>query len=734
MQTKSAAPAPAADDGLLEIDLSVLLKAVLVRWKLCAAIVTGIVALALVYCYMATPIYMANCRMLVEPGNLKVTQITEVYDAEVGRDSRSRDAFMATQIQLLTSDNILAKVFEHFRFGEKEGYASSKEPLAALARQIVIAQIPNTSLLNIGFKDKDPRFSAEVTNFLARTYMDHSRQRSRGLPERGLETLQDELVNMEQRRMEAIRRINEYKKQHDILSVDASQKLGIARVSELDRASVSAQAELAQAQATVEAIAQWRKEGRRLDSIPEAIANPTLTQFKVARLQAQATLLKTLQDFGPGHKSVEIQRHVIRDMDQAINNETENSLTSAQAALASARSRVAIIDAERTQAIADLKKLDQIADEYKLLEDNLKGAETSYNMVLQRVNELQISRSADSGAGGTFQIIVPAVPPQKAAFPKKAKTVAIAGAASVMLSIMLCIVLELLDSTVKRREEIESISGVPVFGFIPRAKEGDRVDYASYDDPQGSVAESFRSLRTSLSLSSAGRKARILAITSSVPGEGKSFTSLNLAVTFARAGKKVVLLDADLRRHRLTKVFGLEGSAVGISNLLAGDIPLSCWGDLAAAPLPDLSLSVLPSGPIPPNPSELLSGELLEPLLKELTDRFDIVIIDAPPVLAVSDTRTLAAIPEVKFLTVVRMLMTEKKQLAMTFDAFSTIGAKVIGTVLTNADVRTEGYGSYSGHGHGYKYGYGYRYDYGTDETSSAKRPWYAKLLSRRRG
>ncbi|MCQ2444961.1 MAG: polysaccharide biosynthesis tyrosine autokinase, partial [Mailhella sp.] len=655
--------AAAADDSLLEIDLSVLMKAVLSRWKLCAAICTGAVAVAAAYCLMTTQIYLANCRMLVEPGNLKV-----------GRDSRSRDEFMATQIQLLTSDNILARVFERFRFGEKAPYNVSREPLAALASRFVVSQIPNTSLINIGFKDKDPAFSAEVTNFLARTYMDDSRQRSSGFSERGLEKLQEELVNMEQRRMEAIRRINDYKMRHDILSVDAAQKMGIARVSELDKTSVSAQADLAQAKAAVEAIARWRQEGRRLDSIPEAIGNPTLTQFKVARLQAQATLLKTLQDFGPGHRSVEIQRQVIRDMDEAIAHETENSLTSAQAELASAESRVAIIASERAQAIADLKKLDRIADEYRLLEDNLKAAEASYNLVLQRVNELYISRSTDSSSGGTFQIIVPATPPMKAAFPQKTKVLAITGAAAMMFSIMLCIVLELLDSTVKRREEIEGITGIPVFGFIPRAK-CERPDFVVMDEPQGQAAESFRSLRTSLSLSGEARRARILAVTSSIPGEGKSFTSANLAMTYAQAGKNVLLLDCDLRRHRLTTMYGLSSAAVGMSNLLAGDAPLASAPGLLVSPVKGLSLSVLPSGPIPPNPSELLSGEMLQPLLKDLMERFDLIIIDAPPVLAVSDTRTLAAIPDVRFLTVVRMFMSEKRHLAMMFDAFGTIGA-----------------------------------------------------------
>ncbi len=716
------------DSDIIEIDLSVLFKAVLTRWKLCFFLCAAVIALALTYCYTATPIFVANCRMLVEPGNLKVTQFQDVYDSEFGSDSRSRDAFMATQIQLITSDNILAKAFEHFHFAEKEPFVTAREPLKTFAKLIEIAQVKNTSLLDIGFQSEDPAFSAEVSNYLARTYMEDSRQRVSGFSERGLEKLQDELVNMEAARRKAIERLNEYKLKNDILSVDSAKQLGIARLTELDKASVAAQADLANAQAAVAAISQWKKQGLRLDSIPEAIQNPTLTQFKTARLQAQAALLRTLQDFGPSHKSVAVQRSVIYDMDKAIAEETENSLISAQAKLEQARNRASIIDAERAAATKELKGLDSIADEYKLLEDNLKGTETAYQLVLQRVNELKIARSADSGSGGTFQIIVPATPPNKAAYPQKPKVMVISALAAGMFSVLLCVVLELLDTTIKRREDIEHISGVPVFGFIPRAEGKDRVDYASYDEPQGQVAEAFRALRTSLSLSESGRKARILAVTSSVSGDGKSFNSFNLAITYARAGKRVLLLDADLRKHRLSSLLRNEDTpGEGLSNILAEDCALADISRLITAPFEDLPLSFLASGPVPPNPAELLSGEMLKPLVDELLRRYDIIIMDAPPVLAVSDSRTLAALPDICFLVVVRMLKTEKKQLALTMDALHTVGARVVGTVMNNADVQNEKY-----YGYGYGYGYGYKYySYGYGNEHKKHRPWWKKLVTK---
>ncbi len=726
-QRASTAPVAREDDDILEIDLSLLFKAVWTRRYLCTAICGGVIALALAYCYLSTPIFLARCRMLVEPGNLKVTQIQDVYESEFGTDSRSRDAFMTTQIQLITSDHILARVFEHFKFAEKESFAAAREPLRVLEKLIEIKQVPNTNLLDIGFRSDNAAFSAEVSNFIARTYMDDSSRRASGFSQRGLEKLEDELLNMENGRMKAISRLNEYKKKHDILSVEASQSLGIARLTELDRASVNAQEALASAQATMEAIEQWRREGKRLDSIPEAISNPTLTQFKSARLQAQASLVRTLQDFGPGHKSVEIQRMVIRDMDKAIAEETENSLISAQARLEQARVRSNIINEERALATKELKQLDQIADEYKMLEDNLTASEKAYQLVLQRVNELKISRSADSGAGGTFQIIVPATPPMKAAYPQKPKVMVISALAAGMFSVLLCIVLELLDRTLKRREDVENISGLPVYGFIPFADgEKGREDFTAYDKPQSQLAEAFRALRTSLSLSEAGRKARILAVTSAVTGDGKSFTSLNLAVTYARAGKRVLLIDADMRRHRLSSLLRTEDfPEEGLSNVLAGTFSMEYLPALLRSPMQGLPLEFLNSGPVPPNPAELLSGEMLQPFMDDLLRQYDIVIVDAPPVLAVSDTRTLAAVPGLHFLAVVRMLSTEKKQLAVMMDALHTVGANIIGTVMNHAELKAGKYGSY-----GYGYGYGYRYDnYGYGGAAASHSPWWKKLV-----
>ncbi len=697
------------EEEFFEIDLTVLFHAVVKRLWLCIAICTVVIGLGLAYCFMATPLFLANCRMLVEPGGLRVTQIEGVYSGEAGSDAKGRSEFLNTQMNLMTSDHILARVFERFKFGEKPEFEASRTPLDDLRKLVVVEQVPNTSLVDIGFKDPDPKFSAEVSNFIAREYINDSQIRSTGFSERGLERLQDELVNMEQQRFRAIEALNAFKTKHNMLSVETSTKLLVSRLTELGTAMISAKEGLAQAEASVESVNLWRKEGRRLDAIPEAIANPTLSSFKVVRLQAQATLVKSLQDFGPSHKSVATQERVIARMDKAIEEETENSLISLQAKLESQKIRVEILEKETAELTAELQGLDKLSDEYKVLDDNLKAAEKAYQYVLQRVNELQISRSADSGSGGTFQIIVPATPPQKAAYPQKVKTMVILALLAGLSSVVLCILLELLDRTLKNREEFEKRTGLPVFGEIPYAKETDRVDFQAFDDPKGSVAEAFRALRTSISLSPSAGRSKILAVTSSLPGEGKSFVSLNLAVTYARAKKKVLLIDCDMRRRKLTHLLrGDRKDEPGLSSILAGTEDRSNLMSLLEQPFEGLNLSILGSGPIPPNPVELLSDRTAKAFFESLVDEFDIVIVDTAPVLLVADTPNLAAVTDMGFLVVGRVLQTEKAQLDNAVETLRRVNGNILGTVVELSEKAGK-----SGYGYGYKYGYKYGYSYG---------------------
>ncbi len=273
----------------------------------------------------------------------------------------------------------------------------------------------------------------------------------------------------------------------------------------------------------------------------------------------------------------------------------------------------------------------------------------------------------------------------------------LAAIVGLLIGLGLAITREVIDTSVRTPQALERSSGRPVIGVIA-------FDETARDSPlivdshaQSVRAEAFRQLRTNLEFIDVDSPIRTVVITSSMPDEGKSSTAANLAVIFAEAGKHVLLIEGDLRRPRVAQYLGLEG-AVGLTNVLAGQVDvnevLQPWGRGG--------LTVLPSGSIPPNPSELLGSRTMTELLESMAKRFDMVLIDTPPLLPVTDAAVLAARADGALL-VVRHGRTSKNQVALATNALARVDSRLLGCVLNMVPVR-------SGGSFGYAYGYGYEY------------------------
>ncbi|GAA3255719.1 polysaccharide biosynthesis tyrosine autokinase [Nonomuraea helvata] len=252
-----------------------------------------------------------------------------------------------------------------------------------------------------------------------------------------------------------------------------------------------------------------------------------------------------------------------------------------------------------------------------------------------------------------------------------------------------------LDTTIKSPHELQRNSNSSTLGIIGYERAARRHPLILRPHGRSSRAEAFRSLRTNLQFIGIDKQPKSLVITSCLPNEGKSSTCSNLAITLAQAGWQVLLVDADLRRPRLPDYFGIEG-AVGLTDVLIGKARLAeviqTWGEPR--------LSVLPSGQIPPNPSELLGSRMMHQLLDQLTDKYDMVIIDAPPLLPVTDAATLAAVCD-GVLLVARYGKTRQEHVQRAMEQLTSVKARIVGTVLNFVPAKASGYD-------GYGYGYGY--------------------------
>lgn len=288
--------------------------------------------------------------------------------------------------------------------------------------------------------------------------------------------------------------------------------------------------------------------------------------------------------------------------------------------------------------------------------------------------------------------------PNKPVIPKRFRNLATGVVIGIVLGLGIAVVRELLDNTVKTAETLEEITGAGTVGFIPLDRKIAENHTIAFDTDNSGVAEAFRKLRTNLHFLAVDNPPRTIVVTSSSPSEGKSTTSLNLALALAEANHSVVLIDADLRRPRLAKYLGLVGS-VGFSTVLSGGAPLNEVLQQTRFP----RLTVLAAGPIPPNPSELLGSNAAKKLVSELRSQFDYVIIDSPPLLAVTDSAIVSAHAD-GTLVVVRSGKTRRDQLTHAIGMLKGVNAKILGSVLTM--MPTRGSGAYS-YGHYYTYSYG---------------------------
>lgn len=293
--------------------------------------------------------------------------------------------------------------------------------------------------------------------------------------------------------------------------------------------------------------------------------------------------------------------------------------------------------------------------------------------------------------------------PAKPVIPRTNRNIAAGLAVGILLGIGLAFIRDMLDNTIKDREVVENITGVGLVGIIPSAKEVQTRPAISFDRESSAIAESFRKLRTNLQFIAVDNPPRVIVVTSATPSEGKSTTAINIALALAEANHSVILVDGDLRRPSTHKYLDLVGS-VGLSTVLSGAAGLS--EVLQGTKFP--RLSVLAAGVSPPNPSELLGSMAAKRLLSELREMFDYVIIDSPPLLAVTDAAVLAANAD-GALIIARFGQTRRDQLEHAVKSVEDVGAKLLGVILTMMPARSGGY-----------YGrYSYYSEYGSRKTAA---------------
>jgi len=588
-----------------------------------------------------------------------------------------------------------------------------------------------TRLIDISFTHTDPEVASKVVNAIAETYVYNNLEKKSETNATTGDFLQKRIAELQQQIRGDEERLVNYSKNNQIISLDASQNTVVERLNGLNRQLLDAENARILAESQYNA-ARVPGKASALAEADEKLANDS--ESKAADLrQKRALLLVDATEEAPEVKEIDQQ---IAELDRQVkeirghkgNTLLTNLETQYRQTLAREQALRKSFEQQRSETVTQ----NEAAINYRIIQQEIETNKTLLDNLLQRSKENDVIMASKPN---NISIVDYAIAPDGPIGPNRPRTVFVAIFLSLGLGVGLALLLEYLDDTVHSTDEVERLLHLPALAVIPSAfgngrrrllagpgalqkrngNPSDNPELLMNVDSRSPLAESYRHLRTSVLLSTAGRAPRSLLVTSSLPGEGKTTTAVNTAVSLAQTGATVVIIDADMRRPRLRSIFGLPDRA-GLSSILSSEMPEA--EVLAMVSKEEgTGLHVLTAGPIPPNPAELLGSDQMRRLLVTLQSRFNHVVVDSPPVSSFTDGVLISSMVDGVLLVVhggksSRHIVKRSRQL------LHDVGAKIFGVVLNNVNVQAHDYYYYQRY-----YGSHYYKNDGDEENETAAAP-----------
>ena len=578
-----------------------------------------------------------------------------------------------------------------------------------------IEPVKNSRLVKIRFSTHEPVLSAQIANAHASAYINEGMQNRYHATSEAQQFLESKLGELKQKVESTEAALNKYRAEHHILSLDGRENLVVDRLDDLNKRLTMAQAERIQYESQYRLIVE-----RNYEDLPAVIESPLIQRLKeaLAKLEAKYALLS--EKFKPAYPAMEQAQGEVDAARSRLDAEIHKVVAGITSTYMAAKGREDALREqldEQKRAAMDLK---ENSVDYNMLKRDVDTSHALYESTLARMKETTV---ADSLKFSNVTVVDKAEVPLYPSRPKRTLNLILSLMAGLVMGTGLAFFFEYLDNTLKTTEEVERYIRVPALGLVPsfapgaRPYEPDRVavpamatdgmprELVTLHHRRSVVSEAYRTIRTAILLSRADNPPRLLLVTSGQAGEGKTITAVNTAITLAQSGARVLIVDADMRRPRCHRVLGTENGH-GLSTLLTGQ------GDLreAIAPTGVENLFFVSSGPVPPDPAELVGSVKMRETLAVLREGFDYVLIDSPPVLPVTDGVLLATMVDGVVL-VARGQQTPKDVVRKARERLDYARANVLGVVLNNVNVNS---GDYHYHN---RYTYSY---YGTQDAEHA--------------
>jgi polysaccharide biosynthesis transport protein len=710
------------------------------RLSLFAAVAGVVLALTVIYTFQQTPRYTATSQVMIDTRDKSVTDVEAVMSG-LSADSSVVD----TEVEILKSRALAERVVKVLKLDEDPEFNGRlRKPTAfsqvvgaprALVRSIFASAAPAsasgasseavqqqrefesvvdgvlgrltvrrsglTYVINIGFESESPEKAATIANEFARRYLLEQLEAKFEATQQASGWLNERLVELRGQVQTAENAVAAYRAQAGLMSAVGSS-LTEQEVSQLNQQLALNQAAQAEREARLRTARAQLASGSMGDDVGEALGSEVVKDLRRQRAEVSRKSAELETRYGEKHPEVLRVQRELSDVDAQIQQEINRLIRNLEAEVQVARQRTGSIQSSLGRARGTLAGNNQAAVRLNELERNAAAVRTLYESFLNRFKETSTQQGMEESDA---RIVSQAKIPNSQSFPKFRLNLALGLVLGVLAGIGAILVAQALDSGIITAEEAERALGIPSLGAVPQLastmKDGDGSDTSPQqwvvDKPLSAFAEALRNLKTSIMHSRVDRAVRVVAITSALPGEGKTTTSLCLARTVAMGGSKVVLLDCDLRRRNVNRLLEIEPE-VGLVEVLAGTATLeqALVHDAASGAW------VLPLAKSAFTPKDLFSTSVMDRLLDELKKHFELIILDTAPVLPVADTRVLAPKADA-VVCLARWKKTPRKAIEAALQYLERAHAHVVGTALTQVNVKQQARYGYGDPGYYYR-------------------------------
>jgi len=568
-----------------------------------------------------------------------------------------------------------------------------------------------STVLGVSYTGTVPQRVQEFSVALAEVYLEQSVERRTWEASKTIVLIDKQIENIKKKIENITKKIEDFRKETHTVNVDKRVERLSDKLAELESQMITLQLQDELLKSFYDKI----RSGKSLETLTLAgIGLEDQALFELLKELRELIMKKRelLRDYTSAHPLVKKNKARIKLLSKIIAEAVGNIYKGLQ-------EKEKFLQRQIEKMENELAMLPESQRKYLTLKRSLQANESFYAYLLEKRTEAEIRKTSNMNLN---RILDKALVPDGPIAPKRKIYIAIGTILGLFLGILFAFIRDIMDDRVKTEDELKTLTEVPMLGTIPHFQRGmEKNDLVVMDDPKSLAAEAFRNIRTNLQFMSMRESGIVMAVTSTIQGEGKTLISVNLASIISMTGKKVLLMSMDMRRPALHRLFGIS-SDKGMSNILSNHSTLE---EVIQHEVFE-NLDIIPSGPVPPNPSELIGSEMMSQILEELKSRYDIIVIDTPPVGPVTDSKLL-----IPYCDIVAYILRAGYSRKNFVDAMEEIYAEKdkhgVGFVLNDFDVNKHGYGYSYGYGYGYAAKYGYYY--GNHE----EKGWFERLFSKKR-